>query len=234
MSAEQHASQSNNDGNSSPPFLAKELLSFFLPANVRDPILGDLEEEFGLRVCSNNNLVAVYRWYWWQVLQSSCLYFWQQRGTGMAYLISIAFFVLMFGLAIFTTSFGPSFLIPPVIIAIIPTSLALGIGATSFQASKNAIKLSFSDAEEPPTEIVSLACRFLHVTGNQFLFVAGAVFFMGSIQVLFSFSANPELLSDPSHYARYGFAMLPLFYGMIFKCLFYSAEQKLLGRYVSV
>lgn len=231
MSADQQLSQSNNAGNPSPPGLASGVLSFFLPAALREPVLGDLEEEFAQRVYSNKNLLEVYRWYWWQALKSSCLFFWQQRGTGMAYLISAVFFVFMFGLAIFTTSFGPLFMVVPVIIATIPTSIALGIGATSFQAAKTALWLSFSDSDNHPPQGVSLACRFLHVAGNQFLFVAGAVFFLGFIQIMFNFSQNPELLGDPSHYARYGFAMLPLFWGMIFKCLFYSAEQKLLWKY---
>lgn len=232
MSTEQQASKSNNEENSSPPGLARSILSFFLPATLRDPILGDLEEEFAQRACSNSNLMEVHRWYWWQVLQSSCLFIWQQRGNVMAYLISVILFGLLFGLGVATTGYGLWFIVPPVLIATIPTSLILGIGATSIQAAKNAFKLSFSDSGEHSPQIVSMACRFLHVTGNQFLFVAGAVFFMGSIQWLFSFSQNPELMNDPSHYAGYGFAILPLFYGMIFKCLFYSAEQKLLGKYV--
>ena len=61
--------------------------------------------------------------------------------------------------------------------------------------------------------------------------LAGVVFFMSVIQWLFGFSQNPDLLTDHSHYANLGFALLPLFYGMAFKCLFYSAEQKLAWKY---
>jgi len=149
----------------------------------------------------------------------------------MAYLISVVFFGLLFGLGVATTGYGLLFILPPPLIATIPAALLLGIGATSVQAAKTAFKLSFSDGGEFPVQSVNLARRFLRVTGNQFLLVAGVVFFMGSIQWLFSFSQDPELLNDPSHYAGYGFAVLPLFYGMIFKCLFYSAEQKLVWKY---
>lgn len=232
MFAKPQAPQSNKAEIFGPSGVAKNILSFFLPATLREPVLGDLEEEFAQRILSTNNLFAVHRWYWWQVLKSSYFFIWQQRGTSMAFLISVIIFGLMFGLALFTSEYGFWLISPPVILITIPASLVLGIGATSFQAAKTAFKLSFSDSDEYPPQSINLARRFLHVTGNQFLLVAGVVFFLGAIQVLFIFSENPELLSNPSHYARYGFAMLPLFYGMIFKCLFYSAEQKILGKYL--
>ena len=149
----------------------------------------------------------------------------------MAYLISVIFFGLIFALGVATGGYGLWYIMPPPLIATIPASLLLGIGATSVQAAKTAFKLSFSDSGEQPSQSVDLARRFLHVTGNQFLLVAGVVFFMSSIQWLFAFSQDPELISDPSHYATYGFAILPLFYGTAFKCLFYSAEQKLIWKY---
>lgn len=229
-----------------PPALATRILSFFLPATHRDPILGDLEEEFAQRLCASipgssirssiyrNNAMEAYRWYWWQALQSACLYFWQQRGTVMAYLISVVLFGLLFALAVATGGFGLWYVMPAPLIATIPASLILGIGATSPHAARTALTLSFSDASEPTLQSVKLARRFLCVTGNQFLLVGGAVFFMSLIQWLFSLSRNPELLTDSSHYATFGFAVLPLFYGTIFKCLFYSAEQKLAWKYAPV
>lgn len=233
MTAENRASKSKFTGPPHPPGLAKSILSFFLPAASREPILGDLEEEFTSRIFATSNFYEVYRWYWWQALQSSCLFFWQQRGTGMAYLISVIFFVFMIALALMTSQFGLWLISPPVIILTVPTALILGIGATSFQAAKSALKMSFSDSSAVSTQEVKLATRFLRVTGNQFLLVAGVAFFLGIIQVLLIFSQNPDLMNSSSHYARYGIAMLPLFYGMIFKCLFYSAEQKLLWKYAA-
>ena len=244
MTVKQQVSHSANDGPPGPPPMATKLLSFFLPATLREPILGDLEEEFCQRfdsasnsggssrpVSSQNYSIEAYRWYWWQVLHSACLFFWHQRGTVMAYLISVIFFGLMFALAVATGGYGLWYVMPTPLMATIPASLLLGIGATSIQAAKTAFKLSFSDADEHSPHSVGMARRFLRVTGNQFLLVAGVVFFMSSIQWLFMFSQNPELINDPSHYAALGFAILPLFYGMAFKCLFYSAEQKLTWKY---
>ena len=224
--------QSGDNGAPQPPRGATSILSFFLPAALREPILGDLEEEFTQRLCSSDSFSKVYIWYWRQVLQSSCLYFWKQRGNGMAYLISVILFLLMIGLALATSQFGMWLISIPVIIATIPAALILGIGATSSQAAKSAMKLSFSDSSNESPQVVNLAIRFLRVTGNQFLLVGGVVFFLGIIQVLIIFSQDPELMNSGAHYARYGIAMLPLFYGMVFKCLFYSAEQKLMWKYV--
>lgn len=149
----------------------------------------------------------------------------------MAYLISVVLFGLLFALAVATGGFGLRYVMPTPLVATIPASLMLGVGATSAQAARTAFKLSFSDAGEHSPQSVKLGRRFLLVTGNQFLLVAGVVFFMSSIQWLFSLSQNPDLLTDHSHYASHGFAILPLFYGMILKCLFYSAEQKLAWKY---
>ena len=149
----------------------------------------------------------------------------------MAYLISVILFIMMIGLALMTSQFGLWLISPPVIILTVPTALVLGIGATSFQAAKSALRMSFGDPISNSPQEVNLAVRFLRVTGNQYLLVSGVAFFLGIIQLMITLSQTPELLNNSAHYARYGIAMLPLFYGMIFKCLFYSAEQKLLWKY---
>ncbi|MEZ5492302.1 MAG: hypothetical protein R3F50_18620 [Gammaproteobacteria bacterium] len=210
--------------------MAESMLSFFLPAVMREPLLGDLEEEFQFRLESSNSS-AVYRWYWAQVLKSTCLFIWIQRGAGMAFFLSVIFFLFVLGAALFTAEFGLWLVSPPVILLLVPTSLILGIGATSSQAAKNAFMLSFSESDQHSRQQIDLASRFLHVTGNQFLLVGGVAFFLGVILLLVSFSQNPLLISEGAQYARYGVALLPLFYGMIFKCLFYSAEQKLAWKY---
>jgi len=214
-----------------PPRVARQLLSFFLPATLREPVLGDLEEEFAGRLYSTGSRNQASRWYWRQALQSACQFFWQQRGDGMAYLISAILFLAIIGLALMTSQVGLWLISPPVIILTVPTALILGIGATSMQAARSALAMSLTDAGIRSAADVNLATRFLRVTGNQFLLVGGVAFFLGTIQLLIGFSQNPGLVASGSHFARLGVAMLPLLYGMLFKCLFYSAEQKLLWKY---
>lgn len=150
----------------------------------------------------------------------------------MAYFVSVIFFLLVIVLAIVTADAGAWLISPPVLLAVVPASILLGVGATSPQAAKAAVRLSFSDAEGTQPEIAVLARRFLQVTGNQFLCVATALFLMGVVLLLVGMSESPEWLSEPARFLRFGTAILPLFYGMIFKCLFYSAEQKLAWKYV--
>ncbi|MFM1895801.1 MAG: hypothetical protein RLZZ385_875 [Pseudomonadota bacterium] len=214
-----------------PPAIPQALLSFFLPAPLREPVMGDLQEEYAERRDVARNRGAVDLWYWRQAIHTACTFLWTQRGAGMAYLLSLIFFVLMLVLALATADFGLWLISPPVLILLVPTSLALGIGATSAQAARLAFRLSLSDADPASPKLVDLARRFLQVTGNQFLLVGGVAFFLGLILLLIGFSQNPELLDSSTLYARYGIALLPLFYGMIFKCVFYSAEQKILWRY---
>lgn len=150
----------------------------------------------------------------------------------MAYLISVFILLLSFGLAVFTSGYALWYLMPPVILLTVPASLALGIGATSVQAAKNAIGLSFSESTEHSQPAIQLAIRFLRVTGNQFLLVASIAVVLSVFQVLMMVAERPEILEEASRFNRYAMALLPLFYGVIFKSLFYSAEQKLIGRYI--
>lgn len=215
-----------------PPRVATGLLSFFLPASLREPILGDLEEEFTHLLLSSGSAARGLRWYWWQVVKNAGHFFWEQRGTAMAYLISVAFFIFMLGLVVLTSGFGQWYLMPPVIILTVPTSLLLGIGATSIKAAKNAISLSFSESTEHSSQAIRMAVRFLHVTGNQFLLVSSVGVVVGIVQVLMMASSDPSIISEASIYNRYAMVILPLFYGIIFKSVLYSAEQKLVGRYL--
>src|SRR5215469_18265802 len=50
-----------------PPRLANWLLRWFVPANDREEIMGDLAEEFSLRVQSSDSCRS---WYWGQTLRS--------------------------------------------------------------------------------------------------------------------------------------------------------------------
>ncbi|MCB1670581.1 MAG: hypothetical protein R3F41_20360 [Gammaproteobacteria bacterium] len=231
MSWERPVQEAAKDQHCVPPRIGSLLLEFFVPVRLREPLLGDLEEEFLLKIQHDRRMGRAYRWYWGQVLKSACLFIWMQRGTAMAFFLSVLFFLFVLTAALVTAEFGLWLLSPPVLLALVPTSLILGIGATSYQAARTAFRLSFSESDEYSPAQISLAARFLHVTGNQFLLVGGVTFFLGVILVSIGFSQNPELLNGGVRYARYGMALLPLFYGMIFKCLFYSAEQKITWKY---
>ncbi len=233
MSANYQAGGSDHQRVLGPPRIPQCMLSFFLPASLREPILGDLEEEFLLRQAASGSTFHALAWYWLQACKSACVFFWQQRGTGMAYLLSVVFFIAMMMLSMATSQFGFWLISPPIFIGLFPLAFIMGIGATSFKACKLGLKASFSDSSGHSKEEIALARKFLNVTGNQFLLVAGVIFFLGAIQLLVSFSQNPALLEDSSRYARYAVALIPLFYGMIFKCLFYSAEQKVIWKYLS-
>lgn len=234
MSTKIHSHNSGHHLASVPLKIPQAILSFSLPAELRDPVIGDLNEEFLQRSMLENSLVAPVYWYWVQATKSACVFIWQQRGTGMAYFFSVVFFIVMMMLSMATSQFGFWLISPPIFIGLFPLAFVMGIGATSMQACKLGLKASFSDASGHTDEELGLARKFLNVTGNQFLLVAGVIFFLGVIQLLVSFSQNPAMLDDPMRFARYGIALIPLFYGMIFKCLFYSAEQKVLWKYSAV
>lgn len=66
---------------SSSPLLARLLLKLLLPADTREFILGDLEEEFAVRVLPARGPRAARRWYWGVAVRSLGAQ-WSPRGVG--------------------------------------------------------------------------------------------------------------------------------------------------------
>jgi hypothetical protein len=62
-----------------PPRLANWLLRWFVPANDQEEIMGDLAEEFSLRVQSSD---SCWSWYWGQTLRSIPLMAWKATRQG--------------------------------------------------------------------------------------------------------------------------------------------------------
>jgi hypothetical protein len=80
----------------SPPVLACQLLKFLLPESNREAILGDLIEEYALRV-ESASAVAAPRWFWAQACRSVPCMFWSWLRSGNCLVtLSIAVGVYLF------------------------------------------------------------------------------------------------------------------------------------------
>ncbi|MEO0438675.1 MAG: hypothetical protein AAF098_17390 [Pseudomonadota bacterium] len=200
-----------------------------LPKRLVDPILGDLQEEYLDQILPELGRFRASIWFWKQVLTTAGLYFWKGRGTNMAYLYGFIFFFIVNAIAMALSGNGAQFLNLPSMVIVVPTAIVLGIAATSSASCRLAFRLTFSGTIGITTDSIHSARRFLHVTGNQCLFLGLIGFLIGSIQMATNIEASAfKEVFGPALSVNF----LTLLYGVIFKALFYSAEEKLVNLYL--
>lgn len=213
------------------PRFAEKLLSFGLPARVREPILGDLAEEYLLDILPQQGIWKGHYWYYKQAIRSLCIYAWREEDGAMAFFWSIVSFVCVIVIVVgvdfstFTTklsaltwlldlrSFG---------FVLIP-ALGFAWAATSKNTLLLSFKLVFSEPTDISQEQVQEACRFLRIFGNTCLVMGGIGALLGAMVVL----QNLASLTTPSKLESISLAVIAFFYGICLKLLFYTAEHKL-------
>ncbi len=212
-----------------PPSLAMAILYVSLPARIREQLVGDLVEEFGNDKLQKYGALKARLWFWRQSVRSSCLYLWKGKGDVMALFLSL---VIFFGVSLVTgyASGGVEQFVnlASLTIVLVP-AIVLGMGATSFQALKDSIKLAFTDQANIHTETANQAALFFRVTARHCLW-------MGIYGVVFGWIGMLLFMNEPTDFqiARsLGVSLLTLLYGIGFQAVFYTAEQRLIGKYMA-
>ncbi len=216
-------------GDKASPKLAQCILTLFLPATIRESILGDLEEE-ALDLMHHQNKRQVHLWYWRQVFLTSCIYGFKQRGSTMAYFFGLLFFIVIQAVTMLMTANDVSlFFNGPSFIVVVPLAIVLGITSTSVSSSKLALRLVFIDEQSWEEKEVRSACRFLRVAGNQFILLGLIGLIMGTVAI----AESAELALAKGWMGQaIAVCFLTLLYALLGKSLFYSAEQKLINKYL--
>lgn len=202
-----------------PPKLSEQLLSWSLPNELRDPILGDLEEEFSQRQIINTSQAI--SWYRRQALKSA----WQfiqktKRGLLMLLLSLLIFFGFTIMAMLMAGDIAMFFDIPSFLI-VLPVALAFTIAASSWQNFKAAFVDLFSEQTESENRRLKVSQQVFIMLGNISLWLGGAMTVLGWIAI----ASN---LDDISAF-QYAFAIsiLTILYAMLVKILCYFAAQRL-------
>ncbi|GLR70428.1 hypothetical protein [Agaribacter marinus] len=208
-----------------PPKLIEKFLHWSLPPELKDPVLGDLAEEY-LQLVAIQPLKANY-WYTRQAMCTSLQFLTKtKRGLimfllGILVFIGISLLAMILGGEISMYSNVPSFLM------VIPPALIITIAATSKESRKNAFALLIN-------EDLSLVKIELRAAKHVFLTFGNLSLLMGWIGVLIGAIAMASNIDDLSYFGpAFAVCILTIFYGFFIKGLCYAAESKIQFKIIS-
>jgi len=211
-----------------PPKLALLLLSWCLPASVKDYIIGDLYEEFNEQEHSQRKSVLL--WFWKQTIDTCLLYMWKEKGGFMAFLVSILLFGALTIMAMLLGGELRFFWDFYSFVLVVPPAIVFGIASSSISASKESIALAFTDQLAPDAKSLLGASQFLSVAGNTAVYAGIFTTLIGWVAIAANIKAEEF---SQSFGPAFAVSILTLMYGVGFKLICYTAEKKIQFRYSS-
>lgn len=205
-----------------PPELTTKLLNWALPESLRDPVLGDLFEEFQQQSLINPNLAR--RWYRKQAVRSAIQFLWKTKRGLFMFLFSVLVFVGFSYMGMWFAGEPSMFVDIPSILLVVPASIAFAIGATSWQNFKQGFRFLFDEEVEASQQQLKGACTVFRVLGNSAIFSGVVTTLIGAVAI--GSNLEPENFRD--HFGpAFAVCILTLMYGFMIKTISYVAEQKL-------
>lgn len=211
-----------------PPKFIEKFLHWSLPAELKEPVLGDLAEEYFQRAASQP-LKANY-WYTRQAIRTGLRFLTQtKRGLIMFLLGSLGFVIVV----VMSMHFGgdiPMFINVPSLIIVLPPALLFTLACTSKQSRKNALNVLLSEDIVLDNIELNAAKHVFTTFGNMNMMMGWIGVIIGAIAM----SSNIES-EEFGHVFGPAFAvcLLTLFYGLLIKALCYAAESKIQFKIIS-
>lgn len=202
-----------------PPRLAEQLLHWALPEELREPVLGDLEEEFSQRLTSNANTAVT--WYRRQALKSSWQFMQKTKQGLLMLLLSLLIFFGFTVMAMVMSGDLTMFFDIPSLLIVLPIALAFTIAASTWQGFTTAFTHLFSEEGEFELQQLQVSKQVFTMLGNISLWLGGTMTVLGWVAI----GSN---LDDFSFF-QYAFAVsiLTVLYAMLVKVLCYFAAQRI-------
>ena len=204
----------------SPPRIAEALLEKVLPADLKEPLLGDLEEEFQ-QIQLKQSKQACQVWYWRQALLTSFHYFNQTQKALIMFAFSVLFFVALTIFAMQLSGGASMFFDVPSLILTLPPALVFTLAVTSTGNVKQAFGCLLSGHVESVRQIRSNALVF-DVLGTSCLW-------LGAIMTLLGWVAMGSGITDVAVFGpAFAVSILTLLYAMGVKLICYVAKQRVI------
>jgi len=203
-----------------PPKIASQFLSWALPDGIKEPVLGDLSEEYLHRITNHHSLAANY-WYWRQALKSGMQFMFKTQRGFVMFMFSILLFLGLTFMAMFLAGGVSMYIDVTCLLIVFPPAFAFTYASTSVHGVTQAFVILFSNDTSQNEQAYKSSQRVFSVLGN-----SGAV--LGVFMTLIGWVAMGSNLDDISYFgSAFAVSILTLVYGLALKMLCYVAEQKI-------
>lgn len=202
-----------------PPRLAEALLEKVLPVQLKEPVLGDLEEEFH-QIQLSRSKQACQLWYWRQALITSFHYANQTQKALIMFVVSVVLFAALTLFAMELSGGVAMFVDVPSIIITLPPALAFTIAVTSVADFKRALGNLLSGHVDSLRQVKS-SVKVFDVLGNTSLWLGGLMTLLGWVS-MGSHIKEVEVIGP-----AFAVSILTFMYAMGIKVVCYVAAQRL-------
>ena len=204
----------------SPPRIAEALLERVLPVDLKEPLLGDLEEEFQ-QIQFNQSKQACQIWYWRQALLTSFHYFNQTQKALIMFAFSVLFFAALTIFAMELSGGTSMFFDVPSLIITLPPALVFTLAVTSPGNVKQAFSGLFSGHVESLKQVKNSVMVF-DVLGTSCLWLGALMTLLGWVAM--GSSIEEVAVIGPA----FAVSVLTLMYAMGIKLVCYVASQRII------
>lgn len=212
-----------------PPRIIEKFLNWTLPKELKEPILGDLAEEY-LSLAKRTPLKANY-WYTRQALNTGLQFIIKTKRGLIMFLLGMIVFVAVTAMAMVMGGEIAMFINVPSLIIVFPPALMLTLASTSKQSRNHAMKLLFSEDADLNHTQLSAAKHVFTIFGNMNLFMGWIGVVIGAVAM--ASNIEPESFSQVFGPA-FAVCLLTLFYALLIKALCYAAEAKIQFKIINL
>ena len=191
-----------------------------LPVDLKEPLLGDLEEEFQ-QIQFNQSKQACQIWYWRQALLTSFHYFNQTQKALIMFAFSVLFFAALTIFAMELSGGTSMFFDVPSLIITLPPALVFTLAVTSPGNVKQAFSCLFSGHVESLKQVKNSVMVF-DVLGTSCLWLGALMTLLGWVAM--GSSIEEVAVIGPA----FAVSVLTLMYAMGIKLVCYVASQRII------
>lgn len=205
-----------------PPVWSARFLHWVLPSALKEPILGDLEEEFLSRAQIDHS--AAKRWYHQQALRSAFQFLWKTKRGLMMFIFSLIVFGGLTIMALFLGGGIDMFIdVPSALLVFIP-SIVFALAATSSKTLAQGLNALLNEETQFDKQTLTNAQLSFKVMGQTAVLTGIFSTLIGAIAIGSHLQAGDFSTTFGPAFAV---CILTLTYGFGVKTICYVAEQKL-------
>jgi flagellar motor component MotA len=207
----------------------EKFLHWTLPTDLKDPILGDLAEEYSYLV-EQAPLKANY-WYTRQAMSTGLQFLTKTKRGLIMFLLGMIVFVSMIAMAMILSGEIMMFVDIPSFLIVVPPAFMLTLASSSKLSRSHAVKILFSESVNLNKAELNSAKQVFTTFGNLNMLMGCIGVIIGAISM--ASNIEPETLSKVFGSA-FAICVLTLFYALLIKALCYAAEVKIQFKIINL